>query len=244
MEEAEKAEEERIFNEFPHVMMVGPNEEVRQRAADRVHDERRRQLDAIERGEGGGGEVTIKEEVVEEQEKEEEEEEGLHERRQELDTPQQGDKVGVGETNTSIKEEAEEEMYASNPLGNLLAEGHAVAIPTDLLQELDVKEEEQYEEGRLAVSGDVGEGEGMEQEPILLDGEEDEAVAEKELVAEDERSQVIAGDEGEAAGGDVVLRRQEVVNSGNDEEMHLDEDIAAEDEENQVNTLFLKFVTS
>ena len=38
-EEAKKAEEDRIFNECPHVMMVGYNEEVRQRAVDRVHDE-------------------------------------------------------------------------------------------------------------------------------------------------------------------------------------------------------------
>ena len=85
IEEAKKAEEERIFNEFPHKMMVGYNEEVRQRAADRVHCERRRQLNAIERGEGGGGDMTIKKEVVEEEEVEGEPDE----RRQELDALQQ-----------------------------------------------------------------------------------------------------------------------------------------------------------
>ena len=85
IEEAKKVEEERVFNECPNEIMVGYNEEVRQRAVDRVHCERRRQLDAIERGEGGGGDMTIKEEVVEEEEEEGEPDEG----RQELDALQQ-----------------------------------------------------------------------------------------------------------------------------------------------------------
>ena len=142
IEEAKKAEEERIFNECPYVMMVGPNEEVRQRAADKDRDEGRRQLDAIERGEGGGGDVAIKQE--------EEEEEEPEERRQEPDALlQQGDELGDGDL--SIKEEIsegeEEEMLEANPVGSILTEGQTVAIPTDLFQELELKEEEQDEGG-------------------------------------------------------------------------------------------------
>ena len=49
---------------FPYVMMIGLDEEVRQRGTDKVQDERRLQMDAILRGEGGGGHLTLKEEVV------------------------------------------------------------------------------------------------------------------------------------------------------------------------------------
>ena len=187
-EEAKRLEEERIFDEFPHVMMVGHNEEVRQRAADKVHDEGSRQLDAIERGQGGGGDVPFKEEVVEEEEVRPEK------RRQELDALlQQGGKLGDG--NTSIKEEVSEGeeamMLEANPFGSILPEGQAVAIPTDLLQELEVKEEEQDDGGYLATSG--GEREGTEQEPTLLLDEEDETVAENEAAGEEETDQVIEG---------------------------------------------------
>ena len=51
-EAAEKLEEEQNYEACPWVMMVGKGEEVRQRHADKVHDERRRELDAIERGDG------------------------------------------------------------------------------------------------------------------------------------------------------------------------------------------------
>ena len=43
--EAEKLEEQRILDEFPYVLMVGRNEEMRQREVDNVNDERRRELD-------------------------------------------------------------------------------------------------------------------------------------------------------------------------------------------------------
>ena len=188
IEEAKKVEEERIFNEFPHIMMVGYNEEVRQRAADKVHDEGRLQLDAIERGEGGGGDVAIKQE--------EEEEEEPEERRQEPDALlQQGDELGDGDL--SIKEEIsegeEEEMLEANPVGSILTEGQTVAIPTDLFLELELKEEEQDEGGHLATSGGAGVGDGTEQESILLHDEEDEAVAENEEAVEEETVQVIRG---------------------------------------------------
>ena len=51
-EAAEKLEKERNYEACPWVILVGKGEEVRQRHADKVHDERRRELDAIERGDG------------------------------------------------------------------------------------------------------------------------------------------------------------------------------------------------
>ena len=199
LEEVKKVEEERIFNEFHHVMMVGVNEEVRQRAADRDRDDGRLTLDALERGEGGGGDASIKQEV---ERKEVEEEEGAEGRRQELAALQRG--AEVEEEDILIKEEVpegeEEEMLAANPFGSLLAEsqGQAVVIPTNCLEELEMKEEEQDEvegiEGsHLAKSGGGGEGEGTEQEPILIEDEEDEFVAESEVVGDEETDQVNSG---------------------------------------------------
>ena len=66
-EAADKAKEQRILDEFPGVLMVGRNEEVRPSNADKEHDERR-QLDAIERGD-----MLIKEEVEEEEGSQDEE---------------------------------------------------------------------------------------------------------------------------------------------------------------------------
>ena len=63
-EDTEKLEEQRNFEACPWVMMVGKGEEVRQRHTDRIHDERRRELDAIERGEGV---PTVNKEVLEEE---------------------------------------------------------------------------------------------------------------------------------------------------------------------------------
>ena len=172
IEVAKKVEEERIFNDFPNVMMVGY----------KVNDERRCLLDAIERGECVGGDLTIKEEVVEE------EEERPKERRQEPDPLlQQGVKLEGG--NVSIKEEVSEGeevmMLEANLMGTMLAEGQAVAISIDFFQELELKEEGQW------LSGGVVEGEGTEQEPILLYDNEDEAEAGNEVVSEKERDQVI-----------------------------------------------------
>ena len=121
--------------------------------------------------------------------------------------------------NVSIKEEiseGEEEIHEANPLGTMLAEGQAVAIPIDFFQELELKEEEQW------ISGGVVEGEGTEQEPILLDDEEDEAEAGNEVVGEEQMDQVITGNESEVVGGDASLRVEEVVKSG-----YAEEDITA-----------------
>ena len=144
LKEAKKVEEERIFNEFHHVMMVGVNEEVRQRAADRDRDDGRLTLDALERGEGGGGDASIKQEVEGE---EVEEDEGAEGRRQELAALQRGAEVEDILIKEEVPEGEEEEMLAANPFGSLLAEsqGQAVVIPTDCLEELEMKEEEQDE---------------------------------------------------------------------------------------------------
>ena len=111
LEEAKRVEEQQLLDEFPHVMMVGPDEEVRQRATDKVHDEGRLQMDAILSGEVEEGD--IKKEVVEE-----EPDEGRHE----VDALQQDDDVG----GVFIKTEGEE-MLETNTVG-ALAEGQIIRI--------------------------------------------------------------------------------------------------------------------
>ena len=224
-EKAKKVEEQRILDELPHVMMVGLDEEVRQRGVDKVHDEGRRQLGAILRGEGGGGNLTIKEEVLEED---------LDEGREELDALQQGDEAGEGVGDVAIKEEVSEgEIFESNPVGSHeLAEGQAVAIPIDLLEELEVKEEEQGEECSLVIS--ESEGGGVEQEPILLDDEDEAFVADEvggdHSLIEEDQPEVAGEDKGGAEGGqkgqDVVPGFEEVVNAMQGKEVNVDEDVA------------------
>ena len=75
-EDAEKLEEQRNYEACSWVIMVGKGEQVRQRHADKVHDERRRELDAIERGEGV---LTVKKEMLEEENISDECEENRHE---------------------------------------------------------------------------------------------------------------------------------------------------------------------
>ena len=114
--EAEKLEEQRILDEFPWVLMVGRNEEPRQRKVDKVNCERRRELDAIERRLDAieRGEAIIKKEVVDE-----EREAG---REQELNnnTQVQSNEVGVGQGDVVVKEEVVEgeEEGEANPVGN------------------------------------------------------------------------------------------------------------------------------
>ena len=155
--EAQKLEEQRIQDECPFVMMVGPTEKVRQRTSDKENDEGRRQLDAIERGD-----AIVKEEVVEDNEEEPDE-------RQEQDA-QKTDEVGEG--HVTVKEEAteggEEGVLEEEPVdNNVLPGGANVAIDIDLLRVLELKEE-----NTLEVGGGLGEGGLAEQELILLDEEE------------------------------------------------------------------------
>ena len=181
-EAADKAKEQRILDEFPGVLMVGRNEEVRPSNADKEHDERR-QLDAIERGD-----MVIKEEVEEEDGSQDEE------KGRELEELQ-GEKVGVGEGDVSIKDEVteseEERMLEESTSGNnLLTDGQTVAIIMDFLHELEVKEERQDEEIHLPMSGGhgpvlfpggrAGEGEGTEQDPVLFESEESKGEDEEE----------------------------------------------------------------
>ena len=100
--EAKKLEEQRILDEFPYVLMVGRNEEIRQRKVDKVNDERRRELDAVERGE-----AIIKQEVVDEEEREQELNNNIQ---------VQSNEVGAGEGDIDVKEEVvegEEEVEAN-----------------------------------------------------------------------------------------------------------------------------------
>ena len=100
--EAEKVEEQRILDEFPYVLMVGRNEEIRQRKVDKVNDERRHELDAIERRE-----AIIKEEVVDEEEREQELNNNIQ---------VQSNEVGAGQGDIDVKEEVvegEEEVEAN-----------------------------------------------------------------------------------------------------------------------------------
>ena len=115
--EAEKLEEQRILDEFPYVLMVGRNEEIRQRKVDKVNCERRRELDAIERRLDAieRGEAIIKKEVVDEEER-------VAGREQELNnnTQVQSNEVGVGQGDVVVKEEVVEgeEEGEANPIGN------------------------------------------------------------------------------------------------------------------------------
>ena len=219
--EAKKLEEQRLQEECPYVMMVGENEEVRQRTADKEHDEGRRQLDALMRGEGNVGE--IKKEVLDEEE--EEPEEGS----QELDAAQSNE-VGKGNDDVTIKEEVsegEEEgegLLEANPVGNnLLLGGLNVTIDMDLLRDLDLKEED-IGAGNLALSRDNGWG-----ELVLLDDEESEVVEEDEVEGEEITDQVVNGGEAEGEGHCEVMRPEEAnrINPGHSEDMNVEEDIAA-----------------
>ena len=125
-----------------------------------------------------------------------------------------------GDGDVSIKEEVSEgeEMLEANPVDNhLLAEGQAVAIPMDLLQELEVKVDDQDEGGQLVISGGgVGEGKGTEQEPILLDDEGEDVEANRH--------------EGGADGGQKGrMQFHALKNSMQGEEVNVDEDVAAEE---------------
>ena len=210
-EKAKKVEEQRILDELPHVMMVGLDEEVRQRGVDKVHDEGRRQLGAILRGEGGGGNSTIKEEVVEED---------LDEGREELDALQQGDEAGEGVEDVAIKEEVSEgEMFESNPVGSHeLAEGQAVAIPLDLLQELQVKEEEQDEGGHLVISGGLGEGGQARMETEAVFNLESTVQEEDTVVEDNSLAEEVQKDEDR-----VQVGVAEILSSGSGEELRQDE---------------------
>ena len=163
-EDAEKLEEQRNFEACPYVMMVGKGEEVRQRHADRVHDERRRELDAIERGEGV---PTVKKEVL----VEENISDNCEENRQGSDQVEHAD-VDIKEEATDCDEEGDFEDSTFQHK-NKLPEGSAVALEKDWFQEMELKEEEEQDQSSKYQVGEGGAGcEGL----VLIDHDQVESV--------------------------------------------------------------------
>ena len=125
--------------------MVGRNEEIRQRKVDKVNDERRRELDAIERGE-----AIIKKEVVDEEEREAGREQELNN-----NTQVQSNEVGVGQGDVDVKEEVveEREQELNN---NIQVQSNEVGAGEG---DIDVKEEvvEGEEEVEANLNGNRGE---------------------------------------------------------------------------------------
>ena len=129
-QDVEKLEEQRNYEACPWVIMVGKGEQVRQRHADKVHDERRRELDAIERGEV---ESSVKKEVLEEENISEECEENRHE----IDQVEHED-ADIKEETTDCDEEGDFEDCTFQ-YKKRLPEGPAVAMEMDWLQEMEMK---------------------------------------------------------------------------------------------------------
>jgi len=192
-EDAEKLEEQRNFEACPWVMMVGKGEEVRQRHADRVHDERRRELDAIETGEGV---PTVKTEVLEE----ENILENCEENRQESDQVEHED-VDIKEESNDCDEEGhfEDSTFQEK---NKLPEGSAVALEMDWLQGLELKEEEAQDQSTCVGEGGAG-CEGL----VLIDHDQEESVLND--------AQAVKGSKKMSNGGEVdQIGQQEANNSG------------------------------
>ena len=136
-QDVEKLERQHNYEACPWVIIVGKGEEVRQRHADKVHDERRRELDAIERG---GGVPTLKKEVLAEENISEEcEGDG-----QESDLVEH-EEVDIKEEVTDCDEERDFEdcTFQEN---KKLPEGSAVALEMDWFKEMEMKEEEEEQD--------------------------------------------------------------------------------------------------
>ena len=156
-------ERQRNYEACPWVIMVGKGEQVRQRHADKVHDERRRELDAIERGEGV---LTVKKEMLEEENISDECEENRHEN----DHVEHED-ADIKEENTDCDEEVDFEDCTLQ-YKNKLPEGSAVALEMDWLQEVEMKEEVGEEQEQSLCVGEGGAGcEGL----IQVDHEQEES---------------------------------------------------------------------
>ena len=129
--EAEKLEEQRIQDECPFVMMVGPTEKVRQRTVDKANDAGRHQLDALEKGN-----AVIKEEVVETVNNEENPDE-RHEQEAPKTDKVRGENVAVKE---EVTEGEEEGALETDPVDNYNLPGGAnVAIDVNLLSNIRAK---------------------------------------------------------------------------------------------------------
>ena len=206
-QDVEKLEEQRNYEACPWVIMVGKGEQVRQRHADKVHDERRRELDAIERGEV---ESSVKKEVLEEENISEECEENRHK----IDQVEHED-ANIKEETTDCDEEGVFEDCTLQD-ENKLPKGSAVALEMDWFQEIETKEDvgEEQEQGLCLREGGAGcEG------PILIDHEQEEGGV--------DGAQAVIGsknmsNDGE---GDEIVGQREMDNSGQggEGEAHLDE---------------------
>ena len=211
-QDVEKLEEQRNYEACPWVIMVGKGEQVRQRHADKVHDERRRELDAIERGEVVS---TVKNEVLEEENISEECEENGHVIDQ------------VEHENTDIKEETTDCDDVGDLDKNKLPEGSAVALEMDWFQEIEMKEEVGEEQEQSLCVGEGGAGcEG----PILIDHEQEEGGV-------DGAQAVIGSNMSNDGEGDEIVGQREVNNSGQggEEEAHLDENQNKESDRDLIN---------
>ena len=196
-QDVEKLEEQRNYEACPWVMMVGKGEQVRQRHADKVHDERRRELDAIERGEVVS---TVKKEVLEEENISEECEENGHVIDQ------------VEHENTDIKEETTDCDDVGDLDKNKLPEGSAVALEMDWFQEIEMKEEVGEEQEQSLC---VGEGGAGCEDPLLIDHEQEESGVDGAVICSTNMPN----------GGEVDQIGREVNNSGQggEERAHYDE---------------------
>ena len=206
-QDVEKLEEQRNYEACPCVIMVGKGEEVRQRHADKVHDECRRELDAIERGEGA---PTVKKEVLEEENVSEECEESRHE----IDHAEHED-ADIKEENTDCDEEVDFEDCTLQ-YKNKLPEGSAVALEMDWLQEVEMKEELGEEQEQSLC---VGEGGAGCEEPILIDHEQEEGGVDGAQAVMGSKNMSNYGE------GDDIIEQREVNNSGQggEEAAHYDE---------------------
>ena len=216
-EDVEKLEEQRNYEACPWVMMVGKGEEVRQRHADKVHDERRRELDAIERGDGV---PSLKKEVLAEENNSEE----CEGNGQESDLVEHED-VDIKEEVTDCDEERDFEDCTFQENKKLL-EGSAVALEMDWLKEMEMKEEEEEQDQSPCV-GEGGAGcEGL----ILIDCEHEESVMDD--------AQELLGSENKSNGGEVdQIGQREANNSGpsGEEQAHHDENQNKESSQNLIN---------
>ena len=218
-QDVEKLEEQRNYEACPWVMMVGKGEQVRQRHADKVHDERRRELDAIERGEGV---PTVRKEVLEEENILEECEENRHRIDQE-----EHEGADIKEETTDCDEEGDFEDCTLQDK-NKLPEGSAVALEMDWLQEMEMKEEVGEEQEQSLC---VGEGGAGCEEPILIDHEQEEGGVDGAQAVIGSKNMFNDGE------GDEIVGQREVNNSGQggEGEAHLDENQNKESDGDLIN---------
>ena len=201
-QDVEKLERQHNYEACPWVIIVGKGEEVRQRHADKVHDERRRELDAIERGEAV---PTVKKEVLNEENISEKCEENGRKSDQ-----LEHEHVDIKEETTDFDEEGhfEDSTFRDE---NKLSKGSAVALEMVWLQAMKMKEEKEHQSHSLS----VGQGGAGFEDPLLIDHEQEESCLDDPLTCSTNMPN----------GGEVHQIGREANNSGQGEEegSHYDE---------------------